>query len=71
MVLTPLNVNRYQLLKNWREIVPINFAKNGSEKILQNFAKLNSLPKSPLNVNRYQLLKNWREIRTYKFCEKR
>ncbi len=53
MVLTPLNVNRYQLFKNLH-----NFAKNGSGKISQNFAKLNSLSK-------------FRKIRTYKFREKR
>ncbi len=45
MVLTPLNVNRYQLFKNDAKFVPINLAKNGSGKISQNFAKLNSLPK--------------------------
>ncbi len=43
-------------LKIDAKFVPINLAKNGSGKISQNFAKLNSLPK-------------FREIRTYKFRE--
>jgi hypothetical protein len=61
--------------------------KNGSVKILQNFAKLNSLPKFgefvPINFvkngsgeisqnfAKLNSLPKFREIRTYKICEKR